>query len=244
MEIKNKTIAITGGTSGIGLELVNALAQENKVVVIACSKKRILALKNRFTSLEGYVCDLSDPSSYESVADRVIKAHRCIDIFINNAAIQNTKTFIDHDFEYKNIGHEIAVNFTAICSLSYLLLPALLTSGKPSYIVNINSGLGLAPKTESAIYCATKAAMHSFSLSLNYQLEHTHTRVLQAFLPLVDTPMTEGRGRNKLSAHAAAVQIIKGIREEKGEHYIGKAHLLSLLLRIAPSIAHKIMKGM
>ena len=98
------------------------------------------------------------------------------------------------------------------------------------------------PKTTSAIYCATKGALNIFSQSLNYQLEDTNIDVQQVFLELVETPMSQGRGSAKISAKSAAQKIIEGIALGITEHNIGKVKLLRLLLRIAPSIARKIMK--
>jgi uncharacterized oxidoreductase len=110
-------------------------------------------------------------------------------------------------------------------------------------IAIINSGLALAPKTGSAVYCATKAAMNSFSQSLEYQLEETNIKVIQSFLPLVDTPMTKGRGTGKMSARQAAAKIIEGIQKGTNPTNIGKVKLLRLLLALWPGLARKIMKG-
>jgi short-subunit dehydrogenase involved in D-alanine esterification of teichoic acids len=122
-----------------------------------------------------------------------------------------------------------------------LLLPALAHNNKAA-ILNINSGLALAPKTSSAIYCATKGALNIFSQSLRYQLEDTNINVHQAFLPLVDTAMTVGRGENKVTAEEAARAIIQGLEKNIQDHDIGKVKLLRVLLRLAPSMAQKIMK--
>lgn len=75
----------------------------------------------------------------------------------------------------------------------------------------MSSGLALYPKTGAAVYCATKAALHSFSQSLRYQLEKTPVRVVEVILPLVETPMTEGRGRGKISAAQAVDAMVTGL---------------------------------
>ncbi|MEN8232700.1 MAG: SDR family NAD(P)-dependent oxidoreductase, partial [Thermodesulfobacteriota bacterium] len=139
--------------------------------------------------------------------------------------MQHTPTFLDDEFKYENIAHEITLNFTSVCSLTYLLLPALLHQNK-AVILNVNSALALTPKTSSAIYCATKGALNIFSQSLRYQLEKTNISVQQVFLELVDTSMTRGRGKNKVSAEDAAKKIILGMERNILEHYIGKVKLL------------------
>ncbi len=111
-----------------------------------------------------------------------------------------------------------------MCSLIYLLLPNLLQPN-PSLIVNINSGLALVPKTSSAVYCATKAALNILSQSLAHQFEDTSIDVKQVFLPLVDTAMTTGRGKAKLSAEQAAADIICGLHSTGPNIDIGKMKL-------------------
>jgi uncharacterized oxidoreductase len=243
MSFKDKTAVITGGTSGIGYEMVRILEPYNKVLVVARPGPRLDALKKEFSSIDVYPADLSKTQEFETLADRIIKDHTHIDVLINNAAVQNTPTFLSEEFSYDSIIPEIHLNFTSVCALSYLLLPALLQDNREAVIANINSGLGLIPKTGSAVYCATKGGMNIFSQSLGYQLEHTNIRVMQAFLPLVETPMTEGRGSGKIPAQKAAADIILGIEKGVRAENIGKVKVLRVLMAVAPWLARKIMKG-
>lgn len=241
MIIKNKRIVITGGTSGIGYELTKYLHSDNEVIVISRSVDKLKKLTQNFEGVITHQADLSRLQDIEAVANTIVNNFDSVDVLINNAAVQYTPTFLDDEFRYESISHEITLNFTSVCSLSYLLLPVLLHDSR-AVILNINSGLALAPKTSSAIYCGTKAAMNIFSQSLRYQLEKTNISVQQAFLELVDTPMTRGRGSNKISAEKAAMKIIHGLERDIPDHYIGKVNLLRILLRLAPSIARKILK--
>jgi len=242
MILENKRIVITGGTSGIGYEMAKILHLKNEVIIIGRNFDKLDVLKHEFEGIFTYQADLCKLGDVETVADHINKQFEYIDALINNAAVQNTPMFLDDDFIYESISREIALNFTSVCSLSYLLLPALLHETK-ALILNVNSGLGLVPKTSSAIYCGTKGALNVFSQSLRYQLEKTNINVQQAFLPLVNTAMTFGRGRNKLSAQAAAIQIIHGIERDISDHDIGKVKLLRFLLRFAPFLARKILKA-
>lgn len=241
MSIENKRIAITGGASGIGLELVKNLYTNNQLIVIARPSAGLEKLRTDFPDVEIIEADFADLHSVEQAADQIVKSNQPIDILINNAAVQYTPTFLDDDFRYDSIRREIDVNFTSVCSLIYLTLPALLKES-PSSIVNINSGLALVPKTTSAIYCATKGALNIFSQSLNHQLEDTNIKVQQVFLPLVATAMTAGRGSGKIPVEQATADIIKGIAKGKADINVGKVPLLRLINRIAPGIARKIMK--
>ena len=243
MAIKDKTIVITGASSGIGYQMLRSLHSANRVLVIARPGPRLEALAQEFAGVELYPADLSQPQEYEAVAARISQQHQHIDVLINNAASQHTPTYRDDDFSYAAIAPEINLNLTAVCSLSYLLLPMLLRANEQAVIANVNSGLALAPKTNSAVYCATKAAMDVFSRSLSYQLEGSNVMVVQAFLPLVDTPMTQGRGSGKISAAQAATEILRGIEQGDRIRDIGKVKLLRLLLAVAPSLARRIMRG-
>lgn len=241
MNIVDKHIVITGGASGLGLELVKQLYDYNEVSVIARPSTGLDALRTAYEHVNIYEADLADLKSVEKAADRLARRDGKIDILINNAAIQHTPQFLDEDFRYETIKREIDVNFTSICTLIYLLMPHLLQSD-PSMIVNINSGLGLVPKTRSAVYCATKGALNIFSQSLRYQLEATNIEVKQVFPPLIDTAMTKGRGAGKLPANQVATHIIRGMSSSHPEINIGKIRLLRLILRLSPTLAQKIMK--
>jgi len=235
MNFYNKRIVITGGTSGVGLELVKKLVDDNHIIVI--SKKGVLPrhLMHGEYPVTLYHANLANKGELESVVDKIQKQHSSIDALVNNAAIQCTPEFLADDFNFDTIQTEVDVNFTSVCHLTYLCLPMLLAADK-GQIINVNSGLAIAPKKGSAVYCATKSALDSFSKSLSYQLENTRVDVRQVFLPLVETAMTEGRGKDKLQADDVAKRILNG------DNDIGKVKLLRLINYIAPLIARRIMK--
>ena len=241
MKLSKKRIVITGGTSGIGYEMVKKIHTNNEVIVVSRNAKKLEELTQKFPGIITYQADLSQLEDIKTVGSAIAERFESIDLLINNAAVQYTPTFTDKAFDYESISHEITLNFTSICNLTYLLLPALTHKNK-AVILNLNSGLALAPKTSSAIYCATKGALNIFTQSLRYQLENTNISVQQAFLELVETAMTTGRGNNKMSAEEAAKVIIQGVERGILDHDIGKVKLLRLLLRLAPLIAQKIMK--
>lgn len=241
MKLRNKRIVLTGGTSGVGYEMAKYLYQDNEVLVISRDKQKLRNLARELEGIKIYQADLSMPRDVETIAYAIMNDFESIDVLINNAAVQYTPAFTSEAFDYGSISLEMSLNFTSVCCLTSLLLPVLTHENK-AVILNINSGLALVPKASSAVYCASKAALNSFSQSLRYQLEDSNICVQQAFLELVDTAMTEGRGNNKMSAEEAAALIIKGVEHNIQEHDIGRVKLLRLLLRIAPSIARRLMK--
>jgi len=239
--LEDKTILITGGTSGIGLELVKKLHANNQILVIGRNNEKLSSLADAYPGIRAFRADLSKPNSLKLPTEQISEQFPAIDLLINNAAVQYTPKFTNADFQPARIADEIAVNFTSPALLIALLLPALLKN-TPSAILNVNSGLGIVPKKTSAIYCGTKGGLDIFSRSLRNQLEHTNIHVLQAFMPLVGTPMTEGRGRGKISADAAAQRAIEGVQQLNPSNDIGMVKILRFLSRIAPPFARSIMK--
>ena len=110
-------------------------------------------------------------------------------------------------------------------------------------IVNITSALAVVPKQSAPIYCATKAALHSFTKALRYQLDGTPVNVFEIIPALVDTAMTKGRGKGKISADALAKEALRGIESDKYEIQIEKTKLLLALNRILPSVAERIIRN-
>ena len=242
MELKNKHIVITGAASGLGLTILQELQANNRISVIARPSSGRDHLRNSYPDVAVYEADLADIAAVERAADDIVKASETVDILINNAAVQFTPRFTDDDFRYETIRREIDINFTSVCTLIYLLMPALLASDE-AVIVNVNSGLGLAPKTGSAVYCGTKGAMNIFSQSLGYQLEGTSVSVSQVFLPMVATAMTEGRAGRKISPEQAVSEIVAGLVAQRTNINVGKVKLLRIIQRLSPWLAARILKG-
>lgn len=244
MKLAGKKILITGGTSGIGYALVQSLAAKNNdIIVIARNPINLEKVKSEFPNVRTYKCSLGNKIDLETTFSEIVDNHPDISVVINNAGIQATPTFLDKDFNFDSIENEINVNLIAPIRICALMLGPLLNLKTPAAIVNITSGLGLYPKKNSAVYCATKAGLHNFTQSFRYQLEETQVNVFEAIMPLVDTPMTHGRGKGKISPDSAANAIIKGIEDNDEEIYVGKTKLIPLVSRISPNLMAAIMKA-
>lgn len=231
-------IVLTGATSGIGGHLMrHLLADGHRVLAVS---RRASAL-DPHPALERIDCDLADVPAVRALAADL--AARRIDLLINNAALQYGLPLTAPGFDPDAMIAEATINLVAPALLVHGLIGALEAAGPGSAIVNLSSGLAYCPKRDTALYCATKAGLHSLSQSLRYQLEPRGIRVMEVILPLVATPMTEGRGSGTMDADAAARAILAGIARGRAEIHVGKARLLPLLMRLAPSVAQRMLRG-
>lgn len=241
---QRQKILLTGGTSGIGLELLRQLSSlGHNLIVLGRNAGKLTQLQQEFSRLETYICDLAQREDVLSVAQKICAEHPDITLLINNAAIQHQDLLFTGKPDYEAIAREVEINFLAPVYLSAVLLDHFLALKAACAIVNICSGLAFYPKTSAPIYCATKAALRSISQSLRDQLSAHPVQVIEVILPIVDTPMTAGRGRKKLSAQVAAQQILAGVAQGKDEIYIGKARWLPWLLRISPGLVRTILRA-
>jgi len=243
MQTSHHTILITGGTSGIGLELVRQFYRlGNHILVASSNAKKLEQLKSEFPKIEIMSCDLSDRFSVRKLIDHCLTSYREIDMVINNAGIQNNYTWVDEKEGYKKIEDEIQINFTSPMQIIYGLLPLLIE--KPnSAIVNVSSGLAFVPKKSAPIYCATKSAIHNATKALRYQLETTSVKVFEIIPPLVDTAMTKGRGKGKISPKQLVDEFIRNLENDHFESNIGKVKFLRLIQRILPKLADHLLKN-
>lgn len=170
------------------------------------------------------------------------KHHSDLNILINNAAVQFNYSFIEEKELADKIEYEISTNFTAPVKLTGFLLPLLLKN-KNSAVINVSSGLFISPKKSASVYCATKSAMHSFTKTLRYQLEETGIKVFEIIPALIDTPMTEGRGKSKITPEKLVDEFMRNFKSDKWESYIGKTKLLKFIHKISPKTADRIMKN-
>ena len=237
------TVLITGGSSGIGLALAKRfLSLNNKVIITGRDITKLEQIKKDFPGIITFKGDLTDKNSLVELVLFAEQQHSNLNILINNAAVQYNYHFIDEPALTYKIDYEVSANIIAPIKLTGLLLP-LLMKNKRSAIINVSSGLFIAPKASASVYCATKSAIHSFTKTLRYQLEKTGIKVFEIIPALVDTPMTAGRGRSKISPERLTDEFFRNYKADKFESYIGKTRLLKLIHRLSPKLADKIMKN-
>ncbi|AFY48367.1 short-chain dehydrogenase, teichoic and lipoteichoic acid D-alanine esterification [Nostoc sp. PCC 7524] len=238
MSTQNNTVLITGGSSGIGLALARKFLQENNTVIITGRNPQKLAdVKKIFPDIITEVADLNDFNALQQLVNR----YPNVNILINNAGIQYNYEFINPEIKVELIETELRTNLIAPLQLIKLMLPHLLTK-KEAAIVNVSSGLGLVPKQSAPVYCGSKAGLHIATKALRWQLETTSIKVFEIIAPLVDTPMTQGRGKGKISPDALVDEFWDNFTRDGYEMRIGKTKLLFFLQRWFPQVAEKILR--
>ena len=236
MQTAGQTVLITGGASGIGLALARKFhAAGNRVIVAGRSEDRLTAAAAALPGLKTCAADISLAEDRE----RLARTFGDVSVLVNNAGIQVIAPFLETT--PAQIEREFAVNLLAPVLLTRAFLPGLLTRPAAA-VVNVSSGLALVPKQTASVYCASKAGVHSFSKTLRWQLEGTSVRVFDVLPSVVDTAMTAGRGRAKISPERLAEEFWKGFSNDRFEMRIGLVKLFAQLHRIAPSLVERLIR--
>ncbi|WP_245688397.1 SDR family NAD(P)-dependent oxidoreductase [Vibrio sonorensis] len=235
-----KIVLITGGTRGVGAALVEQyLARGFKVISTGSSQTTVDKAIENFPLVDWYVCNLADESSIDRFCMQMVNQE--LDIVIHNAGVQQLRNFFDLEPKSISSVDETMINLTAPILLTEKLFNNVFST-KGTWVY-ITSGLAIAPKQSSPVYCANKAGLRAFTKSLRAQakLGKHPIRVCEAILPLVDTDMTRGRGKGKISAEEAAKQIVAGVDKEKPEIQVGITKVLMNVRKLFPNFAESIM---
>lgn len=195
---------ITGGASGIGRGMAERFLKENNTVIICGRRADVLEeMADHHPGLITKQCDLELPSEREALYNWISKNHPDLNVLVNNAGIQNWMSVTDKDF-YQRAHQEIAINIEAPIHLTnlFLGLPSLKT------ILNVTSGLAFTPMSKVAVYSATKAFFHSFTLSLRHLLKSRNIEVIEVVPPALNTDLG---GKGIHDAHPPVSEFIETI---------------------------------
>lgn len=238
MHLQGKTALVTGGTDGIGAQLIRQL-RDKGVTVITQGRNAERCAATRADGFEVIEADLGSKAGVDTVLAAV--AGRPIDILVNNAGAG-----VDHDFRDPGLPDLVASDATVFLNLNapvHLIteLMPMLKRRDEAMIVNVTSGLAIAPRAGGPVYCATKAALRSYSQALRHQLRGTGVHVLEALPPVVETKLTAGRGSNKMAPEECARQIVSAMEANAAEANVGMVKVLQLVHSISPALARRIM---
>ncbi|MFN8355110.1 MAG: SDR family NAD(P)-dependent oxidoreductase [Spirosomataceae bacterium] len=261
MELRNKTIIVTGAGSGIGRELSIQLLQKNANVIGIDIHENALAETQKLANVgderfKGFVLDISDKSKVEALPNEAVKHFEAVDGIINNAGI--IQHFVPvNELSYEEINRVMNVNFFGTVYLTKAFLPLFLQRPE-AHIVNISSMGGFIPFPGQTIYGAAKAAVKLFTEGLYAELKETNVKVTVVHPGAIATNITENSGLGKpkidpnkpqaqqaLPAQKAAEMIIRAIEKDKYRVMVGKdATMLDILYRFNPQFATNFISKM
>ena len=192
MKTSGNTILITGGGSGIGRGLAEAFHALGNHVIIAGRRKQALdETTARNPGMTALTLDIGDPANIRSFAVQMASRYPALNVLINNAGIMRVEKLQAQQDDLGDAESTIATNLLGPIRLTAALLP-LLQKQPYSAIMTVSSGLAFVPLAKTPTYCATKAAIHSYTESLRYQLRASSTEVLELIPPYVATDLLDG----------------------------------------------------
>jgi uncharacterized oxidoreductase len=192
MKRTGNTILITGGGSGIGRGLAEALqAQGNQVIIAGRRKAALEETAAANPGMKFLTLDIEDPAAIKTFATQAAAEFPALNVMINNAGIMRPEDLLAQQDDLADAEAIVSTNLLGPIRLTAALLP-LLRKQSHSTIINVSSGLAFVPLALTPTYSATKAAVHSYTCSLRYQLKDTTTEVLEIIPPYVQTELMNG----------------------------------------------------
>lgn len=230
MKTSGNTVLITGGATGLGLGLAKAFKDAgNEVIICGRRENRLKEAVALVPGIHTFMCDVSSAEARTNLAGWASEHFPGLNILVNNAGVQKSLNLDDPADVNRRTSEEIEINLTAPIHLSSLFIP-LLSKQEDAAIINITSGLAFAPLAMYPVYCATKAALHSFSMSLRHRLSKTSIKVFEIAPPLVQTELKipDDNGHPEMNAHGITVQAfldeaMNAIKNDIYEYAVGQA---------------------
>ena len=200
MKTTDNTILITGGGSGIGRGLAEAFHRlGNQVIIAGRGQKTLDETTAANPGMKSLTLDISDPKSIQSFATQLTKDYPSLNVLINMAGIMQPEDLLEKPDDLSIVEKTITTNLLGPIRLTSALLPSLQKQPRAT-IMNVSSGLALVPLAMTPTYCATNAAIHSYTQSLRYQLKATNIDVIELIPPYVQTTLMGDQQANDPNA--------------------------------------------
>ena len=240
MNLKGKTILITGGGSGIGLEAAKQFLEVGaKVIITGRNQDKLDVAKKVYPALITIKSDAGNEGDAYALFDQVDKLGG-IDILYNNAGVgASPKNLgIPSEDHFKGANYEMEVNYLGVIRLNNLFME-MLKSREGSAIINTTSILSMVPSLIEATYSASKTALAFYTKSLREHLEilGANVKVFELLPPLVDTAMVADRDDKKISTEQMVRGLIKGLKQNQYTIRVGDSKIIFILNRIFPGLA-------
>ncbi len=193
MKTTGNTILITGGGSGIGRALAEAFHARGNKVIIAGRRRSVLdETTAAHPGMASLVLDIEKPEAIKAFAAQMVAEHPGLNVVINNAGIMRNENLLAQPVDLADAEATIVTNLLGPIRLTAALLPHLVKQ-KQAAVMTVSSGLAFTPLALAPTYSATKAAIHSYSQSLRYQLRDTPVQVIELAPPYVQTELQGAR---------------------------------------------------
>jgi len=241
MDLKNSTILITGGTSGMGLEFVKQLTEIGAKVIVTGRKIEALnETKKQFPNVHTFQSDVSNPKDIKDLFDTVTTLFPDLNIIINNAGMMRLIDLQDQSLDLENINLEIATNLSGTIQMVHQFLPHLLKQ-KSAGIVNVTSGIAFMSYSPAPIYSATKAAVRAYTQALRLQLENTNVKVFEMIPPGVKTNLQnewvkQPNPAMMMTADKMVKVAINGLLKNKKELKPFPIRIIKFATRLVPNV--------
>jgi len=241
MKLTGNTLLITGGGTGIGLGLAEAfLARDNRVLVCGRRQDKLDQARDALPGLQTYRCDVSDVTERERLFQAIEADGHRPNVLVNNAACMRRYDLGEPDsLDIEALRQDLQTNLAAPIEMVQLFLPVL-RERTDATVINVSSPGGLVPVAEVPIYCASKAALHSFTLSLRHQLAG-RVEVIEVYPPSVDTEMMTGVQLDMISLEDFTRELMPRLAKGNREIWIGDARYLPFMHRLAPGKTYRLV---
>ncbi len=246
MKLTGNTILITGGSSGIGLGLAKKFVElDNAVIVTGRNADRLEAAKKEIPALHTICCDAADPQALKALATTLNQEHPKLNVLVNNAGVMLFKNLSQAEPDLEALTLELDINLAGPIRTVSVLIDQL--KRNQGTIINVSSGLAFVPLQAAPVYCATKAALHSYTISLRQQVQTHGVEVIELMPPAVKTNLhqfPEDGDVKVITTDELVDATILGLRAGSQEIRPGQANQLHWMSRIAPGfIAEQLAKG-
>jgi uncharacterized oxidoreductase len=235
MKLKNRTVQ-------------QLLKRGNTILVTGRDQEKLDAAKRALPAVHTFKSDVSDPRAIVALHESVVAQFPALDTLVNNAGIMRNLN-LNQERDLSDVTREIEIDLSGPVRMVQQFLPHLKTR-ESALIVNVSSGLAFVPLPLSPVYCATKAAIHSFTQSLRVQLDDTSVTVIELAPPGVETPLLRGefaeemKGQKGMDVKVLVKRAIAGIEAGKLEIRPGLSNVLKAMSRIAPAFMLRQMAQM
>jgi uncharacterized oxidoreductase len=241
MRPTGRTILITGGSAGIGLAFALKFLELGNEVIVTGRRQVVLdAVKAQHPKLHTIQSDSADPAQIAALAARVRRDFASLDVLMNNAGVGVAKNLKASTNDLAGLMTEMEINVGGVIRTTSALIDIL--TANHGTVINVSSLLAFVPVPAMPIYSASKAAVHSYTQSLRFQLEDSGVEVIELMPPAVRTDMTsefDDAGISTISTDELVKQTIAALRSGNSEIRPGQANQAAFMRRLAPNFINR-----